>query len=109
MVVQVIIVHDDSSGWNKLFVVLENEKREEVIFAGGNPVHDCHGDLRRQYENLSGLQAKILGGGWLFFNKEGKTIQIGGSSSYFGCEPNRKETLRALEYAHPDFEVKGFE
>ena len=61
--------------------------------------------LRAQAE--IGLSFYCLGGGFIRFNKEEKTIQVFGESLDFKREPDRNRTVRMLQATYPDFQVTG--
>jgi len=103
MVAQVIIRCKYSG--NK-FIVLENEKSETVVFADDDTRFRLHKDLLQQYCRETGLSAKCLGGGYILVKE--KFICVTESSTDFGVEPNRDETVAAIKEAYPDYVVKGF-
>jgi len=87
------------------FIVIENEKKEIIIFADDDPCYRYHRDLLAQYRQESGLRAQCLGGGRIAFDEKMKTIRIWDSSGDFGYEPSREDTVNMIRAAYPDFQV----
>lgn len=67
--------------------------------------HDDILKLLRQEVRPYGLNAHCIGGGRIEINPETTTIRIWGKSVIFGLEPDRKETVRMLQAAFPDFRI----
>jgi len=53
----------------------------------------------------SGIMCYCLGGGNIKVNAILKIIEIWGESGKYGQEPDRAETLRLIQAAHPDYKV----
>jgi len=106
MVAQVII---RCAGRGHKYVVLENEKGEVVVFADDHHSFNLHAKLLAQYCLETGLRARCVGGGLITFIAEKKFISVVDKSADFGREPDRDETVAAIQQAYPDFTVKGFE
>ena len=102
-----VIIRCKYSG-NK-FIVLENEKGEVVVFADDDTCFRLHKDLLEQYCLETGLNARCIGGGLINYFEEKKFISVMDESTDFGREPNRNETVAAIQQACTDFTVKGFE
>ncbi|MBI2062082.1 MAG: hypothetical protein HYT64_00060 [Candidatus Yanofskybacteria bacterium] len=62
-------------------------------------------DLLRQEVRPHGLDVHCIGGGKIEISLAEKTVCVWDSSWDFGEEPNRKETIRMLQAAFPDYQV----
>jgi len=87
------------------FIVLENEKGEIVVFADDDRRFRLHKELLQQYCEETGLSAKCLGGGYIHMKE--KSVSLTGTSTDFGTEPNRDETVTAIKEVYPEYVVKG--
>ena len=61
----------------------------------------------KQDIDLCGLELKCVGGGKIDIHRKTKTFHVYRFSESYGKEPDRKETIRLLQEAFPDFTFRN--
>lgn len=105
---EVVIALEDSYKFIVALLIDGNGDERLVVRAEKGEGCGNHRDilgLLRQEVRSGGLNVHCIGGGRIDINSNAKTICIWGYSYDFGEEPDRKETVRMLQVAFPDFQV----
>jgi len=104
------VVIDPAEGYKFIVAELTDGNGGKRLVVRAN--QDCHMHrdilaLLRREVRPSGLDAHCTGGGRIEIKPAEKTIRIWASSGDFGEEDDRKETVRMLQAAFPEFQVTG--
>lgn len=103
------VVIDAKDGYKFIVAELSDGSGSKKLVVRADQERDYHDDilkaLKREVEPC-GLRARCIGGGRIAVNPTAKTICIWGDSGAFGEEPDREQTLRMLQAAFLDYEVR---
>lgn len=104
------VVIDPAEGYKFIVAQLTDGNGGKRLVVRANQDCSYHRDilaLLRREVRPHGLDAHCTGGGRIEINPTEKTIRIWDSSGDFGEEDDRKETVRMLQVAFPDYQVTG--
>ena len=97
-------------GYKFIVVQLTDGGGEKKLIVRANENCEFHADIFDEllrHEDLDTLSPKCVGGGNIEVDPEEKRIRIRSSSSRYGREPDRQLTVRMLQVAFPDYQVKS--
>ncbi len=103
---EVVVDHCGSYKFIVAEVTDENGRMKLVVRA--NQECEYHMNILtmlREEVRPSGFNARCIGGGRIKINRNKKTICIWDYSVGFGKEPDRRQTVRMLQAAFPNFQV----
>lgn len=103
-----VIVVNLTTGIDKFVVaLLKHGEHTKTILRTGHYYRFHKNIMAALGKELQGseIEAICLGGGRIKINVDEKTIFIDDCSADYGYEPNRQETVRLIQVAHPDFKV----
>ena len=66
---------------------------------------DLFFDESQKCDKSTGHKCECIGGGYLYVDSDAKKIVVWGTSSRYGTEPDRKQTVDALQKQYPEYYV----
>ena len=99
---------DSCDGYKFIVAELTDGNGGKRLVVRANQTRTFHRDILALLRlEVRPLNAYCNGGGRIEIKSQEKTIRIWGGSEEFGEEDDRKETVRMLQAAFPEFQVTG--